>query len=74
MEVTKWLKSSGSQSRIGDGASVQAVRVNAEQASKRTTRRLARQSSKSPLIFPSAQICLGNALGAALIPAVSGRL
>ena len=37
MEVTKWLKPSDSASRIGDGASVQAVtRVNAEQASKRT--------------------------------------
>ena len=34
MEVTKWLKPSDSASRIGDGASVQAVtRVNAEQAS-----------------------------------------
>src|SRR6202165_5948478 len=33
MEVTKWLKPSGSVSRIGDSASVQAVtRVNAEQA------------------------------------------
>jgi hypothetical protein len=33
MEVTKWLKPSESASRIGDGASVQAVtRVNAEQA------------------------------------------
>src|SRR6202795_4394845 len=33
MEVTKWLKPSISVSRIGDGASVQAVtRVNAEQA------------------------------------------
>jgi hypothetical protein len=32
MEVTKWLKPSDSASRIGDGASVQAVtRVNAEQ-------------------------------------------
>ncbi len=35
MEATKWLKPSVSVSRIGDGASVQAVtRVNAEQASK----------------------------------------
>src|ERR1700737_4222129 len=34
MEVTKWLKPSGSGSRIGDRASVQAAtRVNAEQAS-----------------------------------------
>jgi hypothetical protein len=33
MEVTKWLKPSISESRIGDSASVQAViRVNAEQA------------------------------------------
>jgi hypothetical protein len=33
MEVTKWLKPSDSASRIGDGASVQAVtRVNVEQA------------------------------------------
>src|SRR6202051_962823 len=40
MEVTKWLKPSDSASRIGDGASVQAVtRVNAEQASKRTMRK-----------------------------------
>src|SRR5215470_14424314 len=40
MEETKWLKPSGSVSRIGDSASVQAVtRVNAEQASKRTMRR-----------------------------------
>jgi hypothetical protein len=37
MEVTKWLKPSNSVSRIGDGASVQAaMRVNVEQASKRT--------------------------------------
>ncbi len=37
MEVTKWLKPSGSVSRIGDSASVQAAtRVNVEQASKRT--------------------------------------
>jgi hypothetical protein len=36
-EVTKWLKPSISVSRIGDSASVQAaMRVNAEQASKRT--------------------------------------
>jgi hypothetical protein len=33
MEVTRWLKPSGSVSRIGDRARVQAVtRVNAEQA------------------------------------------
>ena len=44
MEVTKWLKPSDSASRIGDGASVQAVtRVNAEQASKRTMRRPTRR-------------------------------
>jgi hypothetical protein len=43
MEETKWLKPSGSVSRIGDSARVQAVtRVNAEQASKRTMRRLIR--------------------------------
>jgi hypothetical protein len=37
MEVTKWLKPSISESRIGNSASVQAVmRMNAEQASKRT--------------------------------------
>ncbi len=37
MEVTKWLKPSGSVSRLGDSARVQAAtRVNAEQASKRT--------------------------------------
>jgi len=37
MEVTKWLKPSISVSQIGDSASVQAaLRVNAEQASKRT--------------------------------------
>src|SRR5215475_9224015 len=35
MEVTKWLKPSISESRIGDSASVQAAtRVNAKQASK----------------------------------------
>ena len=40
MEVTKWLKPSDSASRIGDGASVQAVtRVNAEQASKKPMHR-----------------------------------
>ena len=40
MEVTKRLKPSISESRIGDSASVHAVmRVNAEQASKRTMRR-----------------------------------
>jgi hypothetical protein len=40
MEVTKWLKPSVSVSRIGDGASVQAVtRVSAKQTSKRTMRR-----------------------------------
>ncbi len=41
MEVTKWLKPSISVSQIGDSASVQAAtRVNAEQASKRTMRRV----------------------------------
>ena len=44
MEATKWLKPSISVSRIGGSASVQAAtRVNAEQASKRTMRRLTRQ-------------------------------
>ena len=38
MEETKWLKPSDSVSRTGDSASVQApTRVNAEQASKRTS-------------------------------------
>jgi hypothetical protein len=38
MEATKWLKPSISVSRIGGSARVQAVtRVNAEQASKRTS-------------------------------------
>jgi hypothetical protein len=51
MEVTKWLKPSESASRIGDGASVQAVtRVNAEQASKRTMRRSTRQPFRGRLI------------------------
>jgi len=51
MEVTKWLKPSISVSRIGDSASVQAVtRVNAEQASKRTMRRSARQPYRGRLI------------------------
>jgi hypothetical protein len=37
MEVTKWLKPSISVSRIGDSANVQAaMRVNAEQAPKRS--------------------------------------
>src|SRR6516165_6127343 len=50
MEVTKWLKPSESVSRIGDSASVQAVtRVNAEQASKRTTRRPTRQPFRGRL-------------------------
>jgi hypothetical protein len=41
MEVTKWPKLSIIMSRIGDSASVQAAaRVNAEQASKRTTDRV----------------------------------
>ena len=43
-EVTNWLKPSECVSRIGDSASVQAVmRVNAEQASKRTMRRPTRR-------------------------------
>ena len=51
MEVTKWLKPSDSASRLGDGASVQAVtRVNAEQASKRTMRRPTRLPYRGRLI------------------------
>src|SRR6266853_627871 len=51
MEVTKWLKPSDSASRIGDGASVQAVtRVNAEQASKRTMHRPTRLPYRGRLI------------------------
>src|SRR5262245_45686183 len=51
MEVTKWLKPSDSASRLGDGASVQAVtRVNAEQASKRTMRRPTRRPFRGRLI------------------------
>jgi hypothetical protein len=51
MEEMKWLKPSVSVSRIGDSASVQAVtRVNAEQASKRTTRRPTRQPFRGRLI------------------------
>src|SRR3984893_5630829 len=51
MEVTKELKPSESASRIGDGASVQAVtRVNAEQASKRTMRRPTRRPFRGRLI------------------------
>jgi hypothetical protein len=51
MEETKWLKPSVSVSRIGDSASVKAVtRVNAEQASKRTMRRPARQRFRGRLI------------------------
>ena len=50
MEVTKWLKPSECASRIGDGASVQAVtRVNAEQASKRTMRRPTRRPFRGRL-------------------------
>src|SRR5262245_40248437 len=49
MEVT--LKPSDSASRLGDGASVQAVtRVNAEQASKRTMRRPTRRPFRGRLI------------------------
>ena len=51
MEVTKWLKPSISVSRIGDRASVQAaMRVNAEQSSKRTMRRSTRQPYRGRLI------------------------
>src|SRR5258707_15084531 len=53
MEVTKCLKPSGSGSRIGDRASVQAAtRVNAEQASKRTMCRPTRQPFRGRLIRP----------------------
>ena len=55
MEVTKWLKPSGSGSRIGDSASVQAAtRVNVEQASKRTMCRPTRRPFRGRLI------CLGE--------------
>ena len=51
MEATKCLKPSGSGSRIGDRASVQAAtRVNAEQASKRTMCRPTRQPFRGRLI------------------------
>jgi hypothetical protein len=51
MEVTKCLKPSDSVSRIGDSASVQAaMRVNTEQASKRTMRRSTRQPFRGRLI------------------------
>ena len=50
MEATKCLKPSGSGSRIGDRASVQAAtRVNAEQASKRTMCRPTRQPFRGRL-------------------------
>src|SRR5712672_3257101 len=50
MEATKCLKPSGSGSRIGDRASVQATtRVNAEQASKRTMCRPTRQPFRGRL-------------------------
>src|SRR5258708_35259572 len=53
MEATKCLKPSGSGSRIGDRASVQAAtRVNAEQASKRTMCRPPRQPFRGRLIRP----------------------
>jgi hypothetical protein len=51
MEATKCLKPSGSGSRIGDRASVQAAtRVNAEQASKRTMCRPTRRPFRGRLI------------------------
>jgi hypothetical protein len=51
MEVTKWLKPSGSVSRIGDSASVQAAtRVNVEQASKRSLCRPTRRPFRGRLI------------------------
>jgi hypothetical protein len=50
MEVTKWPKPSECGLRIGDRASVQAVmRVNAEQASKRTMCRPTRQPFRGRL-------------------------
>ena len=55
MEVTKWLKPSGSRVTIygDDSASVQAVtRVNAEQASKRTMRRPTRLPYRGRLARP----------------------
>src|SRR6202011_5255826 len=53
MEETKCLKPSGSGSRIGDRASVQAAtRVNAEQTSKRTMCRPTRQPFRGRLIRP----------------------
>ena len=51
MEVTKWLKPSGSVSRTGDSASVQAAtRVNAEQTSKRLSCGPTRPSFRGRLI------------------------
>ena len=53
MEATKCLKPSGSGSRIGDRASVQAAtRVNAEQASKTTMCRPTRRPFRGRLIRP----------------------
>src|SRR5215510_9634577 len=51
MEVTKWLKPPDKRvTKYGDSASVQAVtRVNAEQASKRTTPRPTRQPLRGRL-------------------------
>jgi hypothetical protein len=50
MEATKWLKASECVSGIGDSASVQAAtRVNAEQASKRTMRKLTRRPFRGRL-------------------------
>jgi hypothetical protein len=52
MEATKWLKPSGSGSRIGDRANGQAAtRVNAEQASKRTMCRPTRRLFRGRLIW-----------------------
>ena len=54
MEVTKWLKPSGSVSRIGDSARVHAAtRMNVEQASKRTMCRPTRRPFRGRLT------CLG---------------
>src|SRR6476661_6827220 len=53
MEATKCLKPSGSGSRIGDRASVQAAtRVNAEQASKRSMCRPTRPPNRGRLLRP----------------------
>ena len=53
MEATKWLKPSDSRSRIGGRANGQAaMRMNAEQASKRTPCRPTRSLCRGRLIWP----------------------